>query len=225
MAGESFIALVNPSKRRRKKRGGTKRRARRSSARRSNPSRALARRSSGRVARRSYRRRRNPLSLGSFRGLRSGVMGSVMDAGVGAAGAILNDAAFTYIPTPAFLKTGIPGLITKAAGAFAVGFLAKYAVGAARAAKLTEGALTVLAYATLKPMVQTVMPLAGAEIEGLGFYSPGLIMQDTLNPMSDLNVGTPLQAYLSGNAYVPGGGASRESDIYDPTIDGMNQYI
>lgn len=221
MSGE--LLLINPRKRRGKKKSSSRRRARRSSARRHNPV-ARARRSF-RVARRSYRskRRRNPLSLRSLSG--GGIVNKATGALMGAGGAILNDALFTYVPLPAMLKSGPMAILGKFATALGVGYLASFAVGKARGAQLAEGALTVLAYQVVKPMVATVLPLAGDEIEGLGYYSPGLILQDSLSPLTDLNAGTPLASYISGLGglggadMVPGGGAQRENDQYDSSID------
>lgn len=222
MAGE--LLLINPRKRRAKK--SSKRRARRS-ARRSNPVRAVRRHR--RSARRSnpvraYRkrrsiRRRNPLSL---RGMGGGLMSQGMDALLGAGGAIVNDALMTYVPLPQIVKSGPLAILAKAAGAFGVGYLAAFALGKQRGAEMTKGALTVLAYQVVKPMVATVMPLSDATIEGMGYYSPGMILQDSLSPLPDLNAGTPLAAYISGMGkadYVPGGGYANENSQYDSTID------
>lgn len=191
----------------------------RSRARRSNPVRAVARRSARRPAarRRSYRRRRNPLgfALPSFGGMKSGFMAQAMDAVMGAGGAVANDALFTYVPTPAILKTGIPAIALKAVGAIAVGYLGGMMLGKNRGAQLAQGALTVLAYSVIKPMVGTVVPLAGSEIEGLGFYSPGMILSDSLSPLPDLNAGTPLAAYISGiDNGAEGGYADSTIDAY-----------
>jgi hypothetical protein len=125
------------------------------------------------------------------------------------------------------LKTGPLAILTKAVGAFGVGYLASFAVGKQRGAQLTEGALTVLAYQIVKPMVATVIPLAGNEIEGLGYHSPGMILQDSLSPLRDLNEGTPLQAYISGlGANVNAGqGSQDEGDIYSPNVSGYDPTI
>lgn len=223
MSGQ--LLLINPRKRRKARKSG-KRRARRS-ARRSNPVRALRtrsrkRRSPVRAYRSRARRRRNPISL---RGMSGGLMTQAMDAGLGAGGALLNDALLTYVPVPAVMKTGLPALLMQVVGAFGVGYLASFVVGKQRGARMAEGALTVLAYKTLRPMVATVVPLAGSDIEGLGYYSPGMILQDSLSPLPDLNQGTPLAAYISGlggASDIPGGGYADESSQYDPTI---NAYI
>lgn len=231
MSGGELL-LINPRKRRSRK--ASKRRARRR-----NPVRALRARSRKRhsvrrhnpmrAAKRSYRRRRrNPISFG---GMRSGVTDKVIGAAMGAGGALLNDVLLTYVPLPLMLKTGPLAILSKAAGAFAVGYLASFAVGKQRGAQLTEGALTVLAYQVVKPMVATVLPLAGDEIEGMGYYSPGMILQDSLSPLTDLNSGTPLQAYISGlGANVTAGqGTQDEGDMYSPNISNydptINAYI
>ena len=212
MAGE--LLLINPRKRRSRK----ARKSPRRSARRHNPVHRLRsrsrKRSPMRAAKRSFkRRRRNPISL---RGMRGGITGKATGALLGAGGALLNDLFVSYMPLPLILKTGPLAILTKAAGAFAVGYLGSFALGKNRGAQLTEGALTVLAYQVVKPMVQTVLPaLAGSDIEGLGYYSPGMILQDSLSPLPDLNQGTPLAAYISGL------GNESESS-YDPTI---NAYI
>lgn len=221
MSGE--LLLINPS--RRKKRGSKSRRKhhKRHSARRHNPVRAHRRhrRHSMAVAHRSYRRRRrNPISMRSF-GM-GGIVGKATGALMGAGGAILNDALFTYVPLPAMLKSGPLAIASKFATALGVGYLSSFVIGKSRGAQLAEGALTVLAYQVVKPMVATVLPLAGDDIEGLGYYSPGMILQDSLSPLTDLNAGTPLQAYISGLGgaeYTTGGGANRESDLYDSSID------
>lgn len=225
MAGQ--LLLVNPRKRRksRKTRKSSSRRrnpvrgrrAKRHVARRSNPIRIHRKRARGRA--RTRARRRNPISL---RGMSGGVLGHLVGALQGAGGAIVNDAAFTYIPLPAMLKSGPMSLVTRALGAFGVGYLVSMVGGKNLGAKMTQGALTVLAYQVAKPMVSSIMPLAGDDIEGLGYYSPGMILQDTLNPLPDLNTGTPLAAYLEGMGggfSAGGGGSRREADLYDSTID------
>lgn len=202
----SEILLINPRKRRRRKS---------SRGRRRNPAllnpRRRRRRSRGRKRNPSYRRRyrRNP-SMRSITGIARGFVPQVLNAGKNAAGAILTDAAFTYLPLPIAMKTGTLGMLSRAVSAFAVSYLAGYAVGGKMAGQFLEGALTVQAYGILRPLVSGFIPLAGTDIEGLGFYSPGMIMQDDLSPLTDLNAGTPLQAHISGLG---------EGGVYDETID------
>ena len=217
MAGQ--LLLVNPR---------TRRKSRKSASRRKNPVRARRRRNPVHRKRarrhnpirihRKRARRRNPLSL---RGMGGGLVGQLMGALKGAGGAIANDALYTYVPLPAMLKAGPMSLVTRALGAFGVGYLVSMVAGRNLGARMTEGALTVLAYQAVKPMVAGVLPLAGDEIEGLGYYSPGMILQDTLSPLPDLNAGTPLAAYLNGlgSNVVGQGGSQRESDLYDSSID------
>lgn len=231
MAGE--LLLINPRTRKKRSSKSSKRRARRRNPVRSIRARSRKRhvvrhRNPSRVAKRAYRRRRNPLSLG---GMRSGITGKVTGAVMGAGGALLNDMLLTYVPLPLMLKTGPLAILSKAVGAFAVGYLSSFALGKARGAQLAEGALTVLAYQVARPLVGTVLPLAGDDIEGMGYYSPGMILQDSLSPLTDLNSGTPLQAYLSGlGANVTAGqGTQDEGDMYTPNISNydptINAYI
>lgn len=207
------VLLINPRKRSRRGRKSSKHRARKH-----NPVRSL------RVHRKHRKTaRRNPLSL---RGMSGGFMGKATGALMGAGGAILNDALYGYAPFPAMFKTGPLSIVSKAMTALGVGYLASFAVGKQRGAQLAEGALTVLAYQVVKPMVATVLPaLAGDDIEGMGYYSPGMILQDSLSPLPDLNQGTPLQAYLNGmgSNVTAGQGYQRESDMYDPSIDAYIQ--
>ena len=223
MAGE--LLLVNPRKRHKSRKSKASRRRNPIRAKRHSPrkrSRARSRSRNPVRALRRYsraRRRRNPLSL---RGMGGGLVGQLLGALKGAGGAIANDALFTYVPLPAMLKTGPLSLVTRALGAFGVGYLASFVGGKSLGARMTEGALTVLAYQTVKPMVSNVLPLAGSDIEGLGYYSPGMILQDTLSPLPDLNTGTPLQAYLNGmgaNSYGGQGGSQSDDNLYDSTID------
>lgn len=193
MAGK--LLLINPRKRRGKRRRGRKR----------NPVAANPRRRSLRRAHRSFRRRRhNP----SMRSMTRQIVPQVIGAAQNAGGALLTDAAFTYIPLPVMLKTGPLGMVSRALMAFGVGMLSSFVVGQRIAGRFVEGALTVQAYGIMRPLVAGVVPLAGHEIEGMGYYSPGLILQDDLSPLPDLNAGTPLQEYISDNG----------NGVYDESI-------
>jgi hypothetical protein len=185
MAGE--LLLINPRKRR-----GKRRKAR---GRKRNPL-SFSYRTKRKA--RSHRRRRNP----SMRLIPRGgqIMTQLVGAAQGAGGAILTDAAWTMIPLPLMLKAGPMGLVSRALMAFAVSWASSFMVGQRVAGKFLEGALAVQAYGVIAPMVRGFLPggMAGNDIEGLGFYSPGMILQDDLSPLPDLNAGTPLQAYISG---------------------------
>lgn len=180
------LLLINPRKRRGKRRRGRKR----------NPVVANPRRRSLRRAHRSFRRRRNNPSM---RSMTRQLMPQIINAAQGAGGALLTDAAFTYIPLPAMLKTGPMGIVSRALMAFGVSMLSGFVVGNRVAGHFLEGALTVQAYGIMRPLIAGFVPLAGHEIEGMGYYSPGLILQDDLSPLPDLNAGTPLQEYISDN--------------------------
>ncbi len=196
MSGE--LLLINPRKRRGK---------RKSRARRRNPVAALNSRRSRRSRRFARSYRRNP----TFRSMTANIVPQVINAAQGAGGALLTDAAFTYLPLPAMLKTGPIGIVSKALMAFGVSMLSGYVVGGRVAGKFLEGALTVQAYGVIRPLVGGFIPLAGNDIEGMGYYSPGMILQDDLSPLPDLNAGTPLQAYISGDG-------GEENGVYDSSI-------
>ncbi len=195
MSGE--LLLINPRKRRGKRR--------KSRGRKRNPVATLNPR---RRRRHSFRRyRRNP----SMRSMTRGIVPQIIGAVQGAGGAILTDAAFTYIPLPVMLKTGALGIVSRALMAFGVGMLSSFVVGGRMAGRFVEGALTVQAYGVIRPLVGGFVPLAGNEIEGLGYYSPGMVLQDDLSPLPDLNAGTPLQAYISGDG-------GEDNGVYDSSI-------
>lgn len=198
MAGE--LLLINPRKRRGK---------RRSHSRKRNPLSFSYR--SKRKARRavSHRRRRhNP----AMRGFTRQLVPQAVGAAQGAAGAILTDAAWTMIPLPLMLKAGSMGTVSRALMAFAVSWASSFVVGGRVAGKFLEGALAVQAYGIIAPMVRSFLPGGVAGLDGLGYYSPGTILQDDLSPLPDLNAGTPLQAYISGM------GDNNEGGTWDDSI-------
>ena len=103
--------------------------------------------------------RRNPIA-----GPSGGIVASMINAGMGASGALAVDAAVTYLPLPAMLTTGMAKHATKAALALALGMFGRKVIGRS-AAKMAEGALTVVAYTAAKEM------LAGAGMN-LAYISP-----------------------------------------------------
>lgn len=199
MSGE--LLLINPHKRRGKRR--------RSHSRKRNPLSFSYR--SKRKARRavSHRRRRHNPTMGGFT---RQIVPQAIGAAQGAAGAILTDVAWTMIPLPLMLKAGPMGLASRALMAFAVSWASSFVVGGRVAGKFLEGALAVQAYGIIAPMVRGFLPGGVAGVEGLGFYSPGMILQDDLSPLPDLNAGTPLQAYISGM------GDNNEGGTWDDSI-------
>lgn len=179
------LLLVNPRKRRRKsksrksarrhvrsrgrKRNPVRRHRARKSVRRYVAHRARRHRNLVRRHRRSYRR--NPIGLPKM----GSVLGTVMDSGKGALGALGNDILMTYIPMPLAMKTGMIGQLTRAAMAFLLGWGASMAGGKKLGGDLTRGALTVQIYALAKPMVSQFVPLADGD---MGYYNPGTVLSN-----------------------------------------------
>lgn len=165
----SEILLVNPRRRRRKtvaKRRAPVRR-RKTAVRR----RVRANPAPRRVARRIRRRvRRNPIKL-------RGLMPQLQTAAGGALGGLGLSVALGYLPIPANLKAGPLGYVTKGALAFGIGMLAKNFTRASTAARLTEGALTVVMYEAMKDGVQRFAPQIPLGMymsdPALGYYGSG----------------------------------------------------
>jgi len=187
------ILLVNPSKRKPRRKTSTRKKPvkkRRTAAqkaatrklvalnrRKSNPVRRrtskkpVRRRTARRAApkkyrRKSARRRANPaLTTRSIRN-------QVMDAGIGAGGALALDVVQGYLPIPANLKAGIVGTLVKAGLAIGIGIVGSKIkiVSNATAGKMANGALTVVLHNELKKQVQTYAPgiQMGEYIDGNG---------------------------------------------------------
>ena len=194
------ILLVNPRKRktarrkkpvaRKKRRTAAQKRAtakmiaanrRRSKGRRKNPVRRKTRKkpvrrraSARRAPVRRRRRRSNPrLTMRS-------VQNQLVDAGTGAVGALGLDVVQGYLPIPANLKGGIVGTGVKALLAIGMGVVAQNIkiVRPATAAKMANGALTVVLHDELKKLTQQFAPGIQLgeylESDGLGYYGSGL---------------------------------------------------
>lgn len=108
---------------------------------------------------RHHARRRNPIGSAGMKGL-------LMPAIKGAAGAVLVDAVFNFLPLPATLTTGTIGMVTKAAAAVALGTMGRKAFGHS-ATDMAIGSLTVQTYGLLRQLLP-------ASITGLGYISPGV---------------------------------------------------
>lgn len=145
--------------------------------RKHNPHRAARRahyRASGRTHNRMRRRHRhrahNPFSM-------RGLTGSVMPALIGAGGAIATDVAMAYLPLPTQLQSGWMNILTRAAVAVGVGYVAGMAVNRQVGKEVAAGGLIVVAYGALK---QALAPTLGASIKGLsgladfGDYTPAV---------------------------------------------------
>jgi len=194
------ILLVNPRKRktaRRKKPVAKKRRTAAQKAatrkmiaanrRRKNPVRAKRRTTRKKPARRRASARRAPVrrrrrATGRGRNpalnMRS-IQNQLMEAGTGAVGAIGLDVIQGYLPIPANLKGGIVGTGVKALLAIGMGVVASKVkiVKASTAAKMANGALTVVLHDELRKQVGNFAP--GLQLgeymgdDGLGYYGSG----------------------------------------------------
>lgn len=213
------MLLVNSRKRRAKAKG----RKRRASRRRSSGKRRAAsgyvigrapirrRKLNSRRRRRSRgrSRRRNPISLRSFRP--TNVMDTVMGALPGAAGALGLDVLLGFAPIPVAWKAGIPGYLTKIVGAVGLGMLAQNFVGQRTAGQFTTGALTVMFHGILRELVATNLPQVplGLYLQpgGMGYAGSGY------NPMNGLGL------YLPDISSDDMGTDSRDLGMYmDPNI-------
>ena len=205
------MLLINPRKRRRaaspkKRRGGARRRR--------NPinnirSAVARRRVTGRVMnprrRRFSRRRRNPIRLG---GAARSAMGQLLQAAIGAGGAILVDVAYAkgaaMLPASLQVVRGAPGLgdAVKAVATFVAGkVLDKATKGYASKAAL--GALTVQAHGIAMSMLPPAM-----QVNGLAYYSPARLVNGTnrVGPVRQgMNAYTPAGRTQLLNAYTPAG--------------------
>jgi len=216
----SEILLVNPRRRRSKGRrrkmsalqakyfGGGKRRSnpkrakrrRRVSGsrrRRKNPlvnlSPVRRRRRKGRARSRARgRRRRNPSMRGMGAALKPrNIQGTLFNALPGAVGALGLDVILGYVPIPATWKVGYIGWITKALGAIGLGMVAQNFVKPSTAAKMTEGALTVMFHGILRNLTAQFAPgvplgMYISPTSAMGYYGSGW------NPDAESNLGVYL---------------------------------
>ena len=198
--------MIAANRKRRKNPVATKRRrARRKPA--APKRRATARRAPVRRRRRSSARRSNPALT-----MRS-VQNQLMEAGTGAVGAIGLDVIQGYLPIPANLKGGIVGTGVKALLAIGMGVLASNIkiVKASTAAKMANGALTVVLHDELRKQV--------------GNFAPGLQLGEYLD--YDNGLGYAGSGYNAGNmsddpegmgSYLPELDVSMEQD-------GFGEYL
>lgn len=174
------ILLVNPRPRRRgrRKTASKKRRSRTMSRRRIRSPGRYRRRSSPlrRYRRRTMRRRRNPIRAGN-------ILSDLMPALQGAAGAIVTETAYRFIPAPgalAMLKGPMLAPVTKLATAYGVSMLARTFLGRRVATNLLSGALVVIAYDFVNQQILSRLPAVGsgvsAYMDELGYHSAGAIV-------------------------------------------------
>lgn len=115
-----------------------------------------SRRVTRRVSRRSYRR--NPA------GRRGNLMGLLLSSFQGAAGAMVVNTAFNYLPLPAMLTAGPMKHVAKGALAVGLGMLVKNRM----VAEMVKGSLTVTMHDALKENLASLIPGAN-----LGYYAGG----------------------------------------------------
>jgi len=95
--------------------------------------------------------------------------------GTGALGAVGLDVAMAYLPLPTMLQTGWANILTRAAGAVGLGWLAGMAMGKKIGSEVAAGGLIVVAYSGIK---QVLAPTLGTSVKGLsgladfGDYAP-----------------------------------------------------
>ncbi len=182
--------------RRRARGGGTTRRRRRNTARRRPAMRTYV---ANPRRRRAVRRRRNP--NGGRITMRNVMNKSVMPAFQGAAGGVLLDVIWGYIPVPATpggfnLKTGQLRHVFKGLGAIGMGMVAQQFVRQGTANALTTGALTTVMHTAMREMVQQFMPNIplgaymeqvpyGTPLTPMGYYSAGQIASPQYGNMGE----------------------------------------
>lgn len=184
------MLLLNPRKRRKTTKTTKRRKKRRSYARnpvntrRARVSRKARRASTGRRYRRNPARRTNPL------------MDQVMNAAMGATGALGLDVIMGAVPLPPQLKTGMAKHATKGLVAVAAGMMGAAFLPRGMAEKFTDGALTVVLHDAMREQVQTFAPnltLGDVAIPyysdeyapdayempapELGYYQPGMVVE------------------------------------------------
>lgn len=196
-----------------------KRRRKNTVARRRRKKPAVKRRRRTYARKRPVRRRRR--RTGNPRFTMRSVQNQLMDAGTGAVGALGLDIIQGYLPIPENLKQGLVGTGVKALLAIGMGVLAQNVriVRPATAAKMANGALTVVLHDELRKQVANFAPgiQMGAYIgdDGLGYYGSGYPagvmgegyggMGTYLPEIQDMSMGMEqdgLSEYMQPNEYI-----------------------
>lgn len=145
------------------RRSSKRRAARRSAPRRHRRSSARSARAAGRVLR--YRRK-NPV------GFLSDFMSQLIPAAIGGAGALGVDVLMAVVPLPDSIKNGPFKPLVRVGAAIGLGMVAGMVKDKRFGNQVAAGALTVIAYDTMKGLLSKV---AGGKIPGLGVYEiPGV---------------------------------------------------
>lgn len=165
--------------------------------RRRNPIAALA-------ANPRRRRRRNPVSLAAFKP--TSILGQLVPAAIGGAGALALDIALSKIPQPEFLNNPAGRFGFRTLGAIALGMVAGF-IKPSIGRQVTAGALTVVAYQTIRDVVQKVAPqitINGYMDDNMGYVDPaprleGQGMGAYMGPRA-----APMGAYMNPDATAMG---------------------
>lgn len=226
---QELLLIGNPAKRRRAKTARRKSRKAASPAQlrararfaamargRTTPNPVHRRRARRTVARTHRRVRRNPIGGGTLRSL----VPMLQNAAWGGAGALVNDVAYGYVQPylPATFQTPVPGAglslgyyVGKGAVAIALGVLGRRIVGA-RAARMTEGALSVLAHSAMKDAAAS----AGINVP-MGYMPGGRVVPA-------LPISQNLRKYVPGNVTsLPRAGSQMGAYVSAAQREGMHR--
>lgn len=146
-------------------------------------------------------RRRNPISLSAFRP--KSILAELIPAAIGGAGAVALDVAISHIPMPEALNNQYAKLAVRIVGAVGLGMLAgmvKKNIGR----QVTAGALTVVAYNTIREVVQKVAPqitMAGYMDDQMGYIDPAphLLEGQGMGAYMNRGAAQPLGAYMQAD--------------------------
>lgn len=177
MAG---LMLVNPKKRRKSTaKRKTVRRAKRHST-------GLAR-----VTKSVGRRRRNPIPK------MTGIVSTLKDGAIGAAGAVLTEIVLSKLPLPASVASGNGRVAMSALGSIGVGMMvAKFGKNRDLGKKMAQGGVTVALHSLMRGAVSGI---PGVELSGNGLLG----MEDGLlgSDMNDLGYYSSAPTYESLNGH------------------------
>lgn len=205
------LMLLNPRKRGAKRRKATPaqlralakgRATRKRNALARNPAPVRRKASVMRAAASNPRRRRaarNPIGM-------SGIVGQLMSAAQGAAGALAVDAVMTYVPLPTMLTSGNMKHVTRAGLAIGLGLVGKKFLGRT-AGKMAEGAITVAAYQAAKGLLGGMgMNLAYmSPAQSFAPNAPGMLpnpgMAEYINSFQNSGMGEYVSGGYGGNGY------------------------
>lgn len=232
--GRFVKRAANPRKRRR---------VRRARARAANPRRrrsrsvvrvARRRKSNPRAHRRVRRRRSNP----RFGISKNDIVGQLVPAAVGGAGAILNSVVLGYVApmlttVAPFLTTGYGLHALRIGSSVGLGLLGKK-FGGKYGEQAGAGALTVAMYLLLRDLIVAFAPtLPLGDYEEISIDSTADQLGAYMDPAANLGAymsgrrlpdgSRGMGAYMSGlGAYVPNTGMVAQSDSYEGEMDGFN---